>query len=97
MPDATLLLSFLGLVMGMIAVLWKHIDKRFDEMERKRADDQQKVSEIRTEMFREFVRRSDFEKIDGTLDLIFERINKVSADLNQLIGQHKKPKRSMLD
>lgn len=76
-----------------LAMLWKHLDKRFDQERERSLLLEQQFQSFRSEVYRDFVRSSDnqthAEEMRKLIHEVFERINTLSKDVNLLIGEQR--------
>lgn len=76
-----------------LAMLWKHLDKRFDQERERSLLLEQQFQSFRTEVYRDFMRSSDnqiqAEELRKLIHEVFERLNGLSKDINLLIGEQR--------
>lgn len=76
-----------------LALLWKHLDKRFDQERERSLLLEQQFQTFKTEVYRDFVRSSENQtnndEIRKLMHEVFERLNTLSRDLNLLIGEYR--------
>lgn len=76
-----------GFLTGTV-VLFRHIDKRFDKLESAQKGTEQKAEDLRTEVYREFLPRSEMNEIRRDIGKLFDRLDQMNGMLHKILGEH---------
>lgn len=85
-------LTVLTIFLTVAVTLVKHIDKRFDKIEKAQETTDQKTENLRTEVYKEFAQRSEVNAIRHDLAKLFQRVDEMNSVLHELVGYLKKRK-----
>ena len=69
------------------SILWHHLDKRLDLLDEHMDSIRKDNDELRAEVYRDFMRRSELEQMRADLSGVYMRLNEISDKLNHMIGE----------
>lgn len=98
-----LLGAAMTIALAVLGFFWRYLDKQFDRINQRIADGETVTEQatrdlrleqekLRREIYRDFVRRDDHDKLAQTIrtdfQLVFSHLNEISSAVNRMIGRH---------
>jgi hypothetical protein len=85
--DPAIAATILGFFLAGIVALWKHIDRRFDRLERDNNSVDQKLEDFKTTAYQHFATKVEHKGTRVSLARLFERLDNMNALLHEVLGE----------